>query len=1000
MNNTMPVALPPELSAQQNNVFEAFSELIGDTPMASLAKPLTDNDKHSLQCWLKVLVCSDFVMRQCRQHIQLIAQQFARQPAKQGQAGLYDRSLKHNELSQMLAECIKPVENEPQLLQVLRDFRNQQMVRITYRDINGLADLPEVLNELTELANCSIRHALQWLDSAQQKEFGQALDVHGKAMPLIVIGMGKLGAYELNFSSDVDLIFAFEEHGETVNGPRSISHNEYFIKLGQRLIQALDKNTADGFVFRVDMRLRPFGQSGPLVMTFNALENYYIAHGREWERYALIKARVITGNHDDQQTLHSILSPFVYRRYIDFGVFEALREMKSMIAREVKQKKKEHNIKLGAGGIREIEFLTQAFQLLRGGRDIRLQERQLKKVLTYLAEQSVLPESVVNELLHSYDFLRRTEHRIQQIDDKQSHNLPSSDFPQARIAYGMGYADWSTFITELQVVRACVHGHFEQLFQSPKLLPQTADAEISDDIQGIWLGNFSDNEFNEEHAVRVLSEMGYQDAVKIIHLLASFKNSQHYRNISNEGDKRLDMLMPLILKAVAQTADSVTALQRIIQVLESICRRSVYLVLLIENPQGLSQLVKLCAASSWITRLMSRFPALFDQLLDARVLYAPLTKAQLAQELEENLSTIARDDLEQRMELLRHFKQSQSLRVAAADVTGVIPVEKVSDYLTWIAEVIINKVVQLSWHDMVARYGRPQSTLAAQKRSSKEAQQDGQLISDTGFAVLGFGKLGGIELGYSSDLDMVFIYANAFKDGSTEGDQHKNGTSVDNLQFYSRLSLRIMHTLQTQMHSGILYEADMRLRPNGNSGLITSNLAAFRQYELQQAWTWEHQALVRARFIAGDKQLISEYGAIRKEVLAQCRDSDELKKEVRNMRAKMRLALARKRKGYFDIKQGFGGVADIEFIVQFMVLKHAHEYPELLTWTDNMRILEMLAKMALLPEITVHELSECYRLLRARLHQLSLQEVSGIVSMDEFQQERKKIQYHWREIME
>ncbi|MCU7798875.1 MAG: bifunctional [glutamate--ammonia ligase]-adenylyl-L-tyrosine phosphorylase/[glutamate--ammonia-ligase] adenylyltransferase, partial [gamma proteobacterium symbiont of Lucinoma myriamae] len=704
MNNTMLAALPPELSAQQNSVLEDFLKLIDGTPMASLAKPVTDNDKHSLQCWLKVLVCSDFVMRQCRHHIKLIAQQFTQRHTVQGQAGIYARSLKQNELSEMLAERINSVETEPQLLQVLRDFRNQQMVRITYRDINGLADLPEVFNELTELANCTIRQTLQWLDSAQQKEFGQALDAHGKQIPLIVIGMGKLGAYELNFSSDVDLIFAFAEHGETVNGPRSISHNEYFIKLGQHLIQALDKKTVDGFVFRVDMRLRPFGQSGPLVMTFNALENYYVVHGREWERYALIKARVITGNQADEQSIYSILSPFVYRRYIDFGVFEALREMKLMIAREVKQKKKEHNIKLGAGGIREIEFLTQAFQLLRGGRDPHLQQRRLQTVLSYLGEQSILPGSVVTELLNSYDFLRRAEHRIQQIDDQQSHTLPDNDYPQARIAYGMGYADWSTFATEMQTIRDGVHGHFEQLFQSQ----QVTEINNDDEIQGIWLANLTGDDFSDEHAIGLLSELGYQDAQSIIRLLAGFKNSHYYRKISKDGSERLDKLMPLIIKAIAPIADSTTILQRIISVLESICRRSVYFLLLIENPQGLSQLVILCAASSWITRLLSRYPALFDELLDAEALYAPLTKEQLSQELEEKLTTVEADDLEQRMELLRHFKQSQSLRVAAADVTGVIPVEKVSDYLTWIAEVIIDKVIQLSWHDMVARYGRPQ----------------------------------------------------------------------------------------------------------------------------------------------------------------------------------------------------------------------------------------------------------------------------------------------------
>ena len=987
MNQIMSETIPFVLQQHQKSTLEKFLQIIDGTKLAVIAE---QSDKVHLQQWLKVMLCSDFATRQFGRHKEAIAEQWL--------AGDFARAMQKNEMAEKLAVCLHCVETESQLLQELRNFRNQQMLRICYRDINGLADLSEVLTELTELANCTIRQALQWLDKAQQKEFGTVLDSQGKPMPLIIIGMGKLGAYELNFSSDVDLVFAFAEHGETVNGPRSISHNEYFIKLGQRLIKALDQKTTDGFVFRVDMRLRPFGQSGPLVVTYNALEEYYARHGREWERYALIKARVITGSDADKETLRALLVPFVYRRYIDFGVFESLREMKAMIAREVKQKKKEHNVKLGAGGIREIEFLAQAFQLLRGGRDPQLRERQVQKVLVILGKQSILPEDVVTELLRSYDFLRRTEHRIQQIDDQQTHNLPDNDFPRARIAYGMGYENWETFAVELKSVRKYVHDHFQQLFQEPQAEgDDNTDSIAYKNVQGIWQASVS-----EEHAADILSELGYQDGMTIVRLLASFRDSHHYRKMSREGSERLDKLMPLVLKAVALAADSETTFKRIMDVLESVCRRSVYLVLLIENPQGLSQLVKLCAASSWISRLLSRYPALFDELLDARALYAPLKKAQLFQELEEKFSTIAIDDLEQRMELLRQFKQSQTLRVAAADVAGIIPVEKVSDYLTWIAEVIIEFVLQTAWHDLVSRYGQPQCSVVNNDQDEAQTRCDNSkdISSGTGFGLLGFGKMGGIELGYSSDLDMVFIFSNDFNGAATDASGIHNGKSIDNLQFYSKLSLRIMHILQTQTHSGILYEADMRLRPNGHSGLIISNLRAFREYQLEKAWTWEHQALVRARFIAGDKQLIADYDAVRREVLGQPRETDLLKKEVCAMRAKMRLALVKKRKGYFDIKQGLGGVADIEFMVQFMVLNYACEYPELLTWTDNKRILQMLSETALLPESTVDDLSECYRLFRDRLHQLSLQEVSGLVPDGEFEKQRKKIQCHWREIME
>lgn len=966
--------IPSELESHEQTTREKLLTTIQGCSLEALADEV---NKDALGQWLKVLVCSDYVSRQFIHHKETIAQQWL--------AGEYSRPFLENEMADKLAESLQSVDTEAKLLQVLRHFRNQQMVRITFRDINGLAELNEVLADLTELANCTIRQALDWLDKLQQKEFGTPLDSNGEPIPLIVIGMGKLGAYELNFSSDVDLIFAFSEHGETVNGPRSITHNEYFIKLGQRLINALDKNTSDGFVFRVDMRLRPFGQSGPLVVTYDALEAYYATHGREWERYALIKARVITGNESDQNYLCSILTPFVYRRYIDFGVFESLREMKAMIAREVKQKKKEHNVKLGAGGIREIEFLAQAFQLLRGGRETQLQERQLQKVLAYLGEQHLIPEYVVAELLKSYDFLRRTEHRIQQIDDKQTHNLPEYDFPRARIAYGMNYPDWDSFSVDLQSIRNNVQNHFEQLFQAP----QAGDGENEhDDVQGIWQASLSD-----ERAATTLNELGYSDGMAIVRLLASFRASHSYKKMSKEGSARLDKLMPLILKAVAKVEDSETTFKRLLDVVESVCRRSVYLSLLVENPLGLSQLVKLCAASSWITRLLTRHPALFDELLDARVLYRPLDKAQLEQELKEKIADVPVDDLEQRMELFRHFKQSHILRVAAADVTGVIPVMKVSDYLTWIAEALLESVLQTAWYDMVSRYGQP-------RPAKGQTLEGGDLEFGNGFAMLGFGKMGGIELGYSSDLDMVFLFANEFDGGNTDGPEGNKDKSVDNLQFYSRLSLRIMHILQTKMPSGILYEADMRLRPNGNSGLIINSLKAFREYELEKAWIWEHQALVRARFIGGDKRMLEQYQDIRQEILSPCREEETLKKEVRDMRSKMRVALAKKKKGFFDIKQGFGGIADIEFIVQFMVLNNACHHPILLKWTDNVRILEAMAQTKLLPESMVQDFIDCYRMFRDRLHQLSLQEVSGIVPEDEFKEEREKIQRYWTEIME
>ncbi len=948
---------PEGLQAQAKQVLKEFQQIVDQGFFSNL-------DDVSLLQWIKVMVCSDYVSQQLNQNTADVEELWL--------SGAFSRIYQNDEMAIQLQKKLKPVNSEQELMRVLRRFRNQQMVRITFRDINALCDLNEVLADLTELANACISQSLEWLDNLQHEDFGTPLDEHGQPMSLMVIGMGKLGAYELNFSSDVDLIFVFNGHGETVNGPRKITHNEYFIKLGQRLIKALDQKTPDGFVFRVDMRLRPFGDSGPLAVTLDALEDYYSTHGREWERYALIKARAITGSEQDRLYLRETLTPFVYRKYIDFSVFESLREMKSMIAYEVKQKKKEHNVKLGAGGIREIEFLAQAFQLLRGGRDPQLQERQVQKVLAYLGDQQLIPRYVVKELLQAYNFLRLTEHRIQQINDQQTHNLPANDFPRLRIAYGMEYENWEDFSRVLQLFRSKVQSHFDQLFQAP----QTEDSKNQqEDMNGIWQASVS-----AEQAAAYLSELGYQDSMSVVQLLDSFRTSHRFKKMSSEGLRRLDRLMPLLLKAVARVDDSETTLKRLMNVLESICQRSVYLSLLIENPLGLSQLVKLCAASSWISRQLARHPSLFDELLDPRVLYEPLDKQQLVDELGEKLSAIGADDLEQNMEVLRHFKQSQSLRVAAADVTGVLPVMKVSDYLTWIAEAILHFVIQIAWHDMSARYGYPRTKQGT--------------VGQKGIAIIGFGKLGGLELGYRSDLDMVFVYANDFADEHTQGEK-----SVDNQQFYSKLSLRIMHILQTKTPSGELYEADMRLRPNGNSGLIVTHLNAFKTYELEKAWTWEHQALVRARLVAGDTDLLHEFEQIRYQVLQKKRADVQLKNEVREMRGKMRQSLAKEKKGCFDIKQGFGGLADIEFMVQYLVLNYAHQHAELMTYTDNIRILDAVENAQLLSATTVKELRDTYRAYRDRLHQLSLQEVSAVVPEEEFKVQREKIQKYWLDLM-
>jgi len=863
--------------------------------------------------------------------------------------------------------------DEAALGAALRALRRREMVRIAWRDLAGWAGLEQTTGELSALAEACIDGALARLHGWQCAELGTPTGHGGQPQGLVVLGMGKLGARELNFSSDVDLIFAFAEAGATQGGPRELSNEEFFTRLGRRLIKALDENTAEGFVFRVDMRLRPFGDSGPLAMNFDALEHYYQVHGREWERYAMIKARVVGGDRATGEQLMAMLRPFVFRRYLDFGAFESLREMKQMIVREVARKGLEDNVKLGAGGIREVEFVAQAFQLIRGGREPALQERRVLAVLERLGEAGYLPEFVVRELGGAYVFLRHTEHRLQEFADQQTHKLPRDEAGRARLAYSMGFDDWAGFAKVLARHRERVHAHFEQVFEAP----QTRHAEADTlDLQSVWLGNATG-----EAAEAQLEAAGFADTAESLRFLEVLRASHSYRALSAQGRVRMDRLMPLLLGAVGATDNPDTALKRATELLESIARRTAYLSLLVENPMALSQLVKLVAASPWMAKYLGQHPLLFDELLDPRSLYVAPTKDELLADLRARLAELAADDLELHMEALRHFKQANVLRVAAADLSGTLPLMKVSDHLTWIAEAVIDEVLELAWRHMVERHGRPVCTA------------EGELC-DKGFAVVAYGKLGGIELGYGSDLDLVFLHGGEDEQAETTGDK-----PIPLSVFFARLGQRIIHILTSQTNAGVLYDVDMRLRPSGASGLLVSGLGAFTQYQHKQAWTWEHQALVRARVVAGDPIIARGFEALRREVLGRRRDRASLRAEVVEMRERMREANSRDAPGRFDLKQGRGGIADIEFMVQYGVLSWACDHPDLLVHTDNVRLLAGLADVGVLPAAQAQRLADAYRAFRARTHRLTLQEQSTVVGEDEFADYRQAVIQWWDTFM-
>jgi len=927
---------------------------------------------------------SEFVADVCTQTPELLIELF--------ESGDLDKRCDGDDIEVRLRRQLADIETDPDLLQALRRFRRRELVRIVWRDLARRAELLETTADMSALADTCIRGAVDFLYPRACARFGTPLAAaDGQPQHLIVIGMGKLGGDELNVSSDIDLIFAYPEEGETSGGQRQfgadqLSNREFFQRLGQQLIRALDSRTADGFVFRVDMRLRPFGQSGALALSFSALEHYYQSQGRDWERYAMIKARAITGAPPTTARLLSMLRAFTYRKYIDYSVIQSLREMKAMINREVQRRGLDDDIKRGAGGIREVEFVAQSFQLVRGGRDPRFQNPRLKHILDLLGDEGMLPTGVAGDLWRAYEFLRNLEHVLQAWRDQQTQELPVTDLDRERVAVMMGFVDWIDFAAALDRHRTRVREVFAGVVADQ-------DARVADvtTVDGRALEVWQRIAAGDVEATAELAALGYGVAsAGACELLAKVAGSQAVRAMPVEARVRLDRLMPRLLaacgeagKEAARTGDGAQAcecLRRALQLVEAVARRSAYLALLIENPVALRQLVRLCAASPWIAEELSRYPALLDELLDPRTLFTPPDRELLRDQLRQQVLRIAADDLEAQLEALRYFRRAHALRVAACEVMGILPLMKVSDYLTWLAEAILDHVVIIARDHMVARFGQP-------------GTNDGRCPE---FLVVGYGKFGGIELGHGSDLDLVFLY-DADPNLATEG-----ASSIDNATFFARLGQRIIHILGTRTASGVLYEVDMRLRPSGNSGLLVTSLDAFAKYQRESAWTWEHQALVRARPVAGDAGLGSRFERVRADVLSQHRDRDQLRAEVVAMRQRMREHLAPGSAaldgGGFHLKQGSGGIVDIEFMVQFAVLAEASAHPDLTRWTDNIRILDALTQCGVLAADEAEVLREAYKDYRSAGHRLQLQQQSDSAPAEDFAARRAAVLRVWQRL--
>ncbi|MBW8189702.1 bifunctional [glutamate--ammonia ligase]-adenylyl-L-tyrosine phosphorylase/[glutamate--ammonia-ligase] adenylyltransferase [Neiella marina] len=883
-------------------------------------------------------------------------------------AGTLATPLSHVSIAKTIQDALADVDNEPALMSQLRKARKQIQFHIIWRDLLGEASLDEVLEATSALADEAICQANDWLYHDLTKRWGVPSNADGKPQPLLIIGMGKLGGAELNVSSDVDLIFTYPEAGQTQGVRRQRDNQEFFIRLGQRLISALNQATADGSVFRVDMRLRPFGDSGPLVMPFSALEDYYQHHGREWERYAMVKARVLGANNDYAAELKQMLMPFVYRRYIDFSAIQSLRKMKLLIEQEVRRRQLAGNVKLGAGGIREVEFVAQTVQLMRGGRAPELRCRNLLQTLQVIDELAALPDTDMAALANAYRYLRKLEHALQGLADAQTQTLPDTDFAQLRVAAIMGCDDWQQLNKALDEQRQHVRQAFGQVIGEPPGDDDPAPEVLQ--VMPLW-----PDVWQQELVEGACQELNIESSERFLNPLQTFYDKTKKRQLGPRGRDALERVMPLALAIVCQTKQPATTLAPVLGVIETVLTRTTYLELLLENPKALQQLVSLCESSSWIASELANHPMLLDELLEPAQLYRPTELEAYGDELRQFMMRIDDDDLEQQMEALRHFKQAQQLRIAAADVTGGLAVTKVSDHLTRLAEVLLDYCVHAAWAQLTERHGTP----------------DGINSAAQCIAVLGYGKLGGFELGYGSDLDIVFFHM--VPRGVTTGDK-----PIDTTQFLVKLVQRFSHLMTTRTHSGELYEIDLRLRPSGASGLLITHLDALAEYQKQEAWVWEHQALVRARAVFGAPQLHEAFAELRREIVCLPRNMNELAVEVVKMRHKMREHLGSDDESKFDLKQDPGGIADIEFIAQYLVLAFGQALPSMADWSDNLRIFETAAEQQLLTTQQAGQLTHAYCSYRNRGHHLSLQNQKAMVSATEFGDERQQVMAVWQHL--
>lgn len=770
---------------------------------------------------------------------------------------------------------------------LLRRYRHAEAARLVWRDVIDGADVEDILAGSTALAEVCLQRALAALEAEFVQRHGHVRDPAGRPQRLVVFALGKLGGRELNFSSDVDLVYAYESEGES-DGPRALAAQDYFARLGQRLTKLLDEVSVDGFCHRVDLRLRPFGSAGRVALSFAAMEQYFQREGRDWERYAWQKARPVAGDLEAGERLLKTLLPFVYRRYLDYGALDGLRAMKALLVAEVARRELAGDIKRGPGGIREIEFLVQALQLIRGGREPALRRRRLLTALQALVTAGHVDAATADDLRAAYRFLRRLENRLQMLADAQTYAVPGDALTRERIAAGLGMPSWDALDAQLAAHRARVAEEFSTL-----LAPRRRGGADAAGLAAWWRA------LPEGGDPGQLEECGFADAVELHARLRAFARTPGVRDLSDAARTRLDRVLPALLQHATTRDHPETVLLRVLPLLHNILRRSSYLALLDEQPAALARLADALARSALLGERLAAYPLLLDELLDVRVSGALPDREAIAAQCR---AALRGNDVEAALDALNEVRQALSFRFALALLDARMRAEDCARSLAWLAEAVVACVLELAMAELMATHGG---------------------IAGGRFAVLGYGSLGGLELGFGSDLDLVFLF-DAPLDAQSDG-----ARPLDASRWYARLGQKIVSLLGVRTSAGRLFDVDVRLRPDGAKGLLVSSLASFTDYQRQRAWTWEHQALVRARGIAGEPGLMEAFETLRADVLAAPRAAAKLAEDVATMRNKMRAELDRGDAARFDLKQGEGGLVDLEFLLQFLVLRDAHAHPPL-----------------------------------------------------------------------